>query len=142
MSNLLRCPCCGAEAEIPAHYPRHIYIRCTGCALTTDVYDTEEQAVAAWNLRAKPDAGAAAGAVTILRLKVVVDEPGYREDIQRIQAVFAGRGFHVDAGDIDYAYRSWSEETYCASWLMLSSEESWGWLFDALRPYFGEAAGG
>lgn len=135
MSDLLPCPFCGGEADYG--YDLCI-ISCKACGGSTDFHENTDEAVAAWNLRAKPDAGAAAGAVTILRLKVTTDdEPGYMEDIQRIQAVFAGRGFHVDAGDIDYAYRRWSEETYCASWLILSSEESWGWLFDALRPYFG-----
>ena len=68
-----------------------------------------------------------------LRLKVKELDFDLLDDIKRIQNEFAARGYQVSQGDVVMAYSAWSEETYCASWLILSGKP-W-WVVDALMPY-------
>lgn len=57
MSELLPCPFCGGEAEILTAESMHggnLYgVMCDCCAGRADVYDTEAEAIAAWNTRAQ-----------------------------------------------------------------------------------------
>lgn len=57
MSELLPCPFCGGEAEIltaESMYGGNLYgVLCDCCAGRTDVFDTEAEAIAAWNSRAE-----------------------------------------------------------------------------------------
>lgn len=68
-----------------------------------------------------------------LRLKVKELDFDLLDDIKRIQKEFTARGYRVSQGDVIMAYSAWSEETYCASWLILS--ENLGWVVNALMPY-------
>ena len=56
MSELLPCPFCGGEAETLTAESTHggyLYgIMCSDCRSRGDVYDTEAEAIAAWNSRA------------------------------------------------------------------------------------------
>lgn len=56
MSELLPCPFCGGEAETltaESMYGGYLFgIMCNDCRSRGDVYDTEEEAIEAWNTRA------------------------------------------------------------------------------------------
>ena len=56
MSELLPCPFCGGEAEMltaESMYGGYLFgIMCNDCRSRGDVYDTEAEAIAAWNSRA------------------------------------------------------------------------------------------
>ena len=56
MSELLSCPFCGGEAETltaESMYGGYLFgIMCNDCRSRGDVYDTEVEAIAAWNTRA------------------------------------------------------------------------------------------
>lgn len=56
MSELLPCPFCGGEAKILTAESMHggnLYgVMCDCCAGRADVYDTEAEAIEAWNTRA------------------------------------------------------------------------------------------
>lgn len=56
MSELLPCPFCGGEAETLTAESMHggylFGIMCNDCRSRGDVYDTEDEAIAAWNTRA------------------------------------------------------------------------------------------
>ena len=56
MSDLLFCPFCGGEAETltaESMYGGYLFgIMCNDCRSRGDVYDTEAEAIAAWNSRA------------------------------------------------------------------------------------------
>ena len=56
MSDLLFCPFCGGEAEMltaESMYGGYLFgIMCNDCRSRGDVYDTEAEAIAAWNSRA------------------------------------------------------------------------------------------
>ena len=56
MSELLSCPFCGGEAETltaESMYGGYLFgIMCNDCRSRGDVYDTEAEAIAAWNSRA------------------------------------------------------------------------------------------
>lgn len=56
MSELLPCPFCGGEAEMLTAESMHggymFGIMCNDCRSRGDVYDTEAEAIAAWNSRA------------------------------------------------------------------------------------------
>ena len=55
MSELLSCPFCGGEAETltaESMYGGYLFgIMCNDCRSRGDVYDTEAEAIAAWNTR-------------------------------------------------------------------------------------------
>ena len=55
MSELLSCPFCGGEAEMltaESMYGGYLFgIMCNDCRSRGDVYDTEAEAIAAWNTR-------------------------------------------------------------------------------------------
>ena len=57
MSELLLCPFCGGEAETLTAESMHggylFGIMCSDCRSRGDVYDTEAEAIAAWNSRAE-----------------------------------------------------------------------------------------
>lgn len=57
MSELKPCPFCGGEAEILTAESMHggnLYgVMCDCCAGRADVYDTEAEAIEAWNTRAE-----------------------------------------------------------------------------------------
>ena len=57
MSELLPCPFCGGEAEILTAESMHggylSGIMCNDCRSRGDVYDTEAEAIEAWNTRAE-----------------------------------------------------------------------------------------
>ena len=57
MSELLPCPFCGGEAETLTAESMHggylFGIMCNDCRSRGDVYDTEAEAIAAWNSRAE-----------------------------------------------------------------------------------------
>lgn len=61
MSELLPCPFCGGEAEmLTAESMNGGYlfgIMCNDCRSRGDVYDTEAEAIAAWNTRAELGSG-------------------------------------------------------------------------------------
>ena len=62
MSNeLLPCPFCGGKAEILTAESMHggylFGIMCNDCCSRGDVYDTEAEAIDAWNTRVKPPCG-------------------------------------------------------------------------------------
>lgn len=56
---LLPCPFCGGEAcvgeacVVEYSGTKHAYIRCKDCMAITQVYNTEDEAIAAWNRRTK-----------------------------------------------------------------------------------------
>ena len=57
MSELLLCPFCGGEVEMltaESMYGGYLFgIMCNDCRSRGDVYDTEAEAIAAWNSRAE-----------------------------------------------------------------------------------------
>jgi len=58
MSELSPCPFCGHtmidlhSSTCSGYGPLSYWIECCGCYTTTNAYDDEEQAIAAWNRRA------------------------------------------------------------------------------------------
>ena len=55
MSELKRCPFCGAEARIVTNYAGSVKIQCTNiyeCSIHQEWWDSEEDAISAWNRRA------------------------------------------------------------------------------------------
>lgn len=57
MEELKPCPFCNGKSEIidtGNHYPRTFYriVCCSSCAVQGKFYDTEEEAIEAWNRRA------------------------------------------------------------------------------------------
>lgn len=59
----------------------------------------------------------------------------YPEDVDRLVAAFAARGFSVARADVQWAYAEWSEDYYCAGWMSMTgaSDDS---LFRACARYF------
>lgn len=51
MEKLKKCPFCDGEAEIIGVY--QMWIRCCNCGAETDVYDSKEELIEAWNGRVK-----------------------------------------------------------------------------------------
>lgn len=50
---LKRCPFCGGEAEVDGFPLR--YVRCKECGAETGAFDSEEEAIKAWNKRVSDD---------------------------------------------------------------------------------------
>ena len=58
MTELRKCPFCGGEAKI---YRRQLNwllddykVECCSCCCSTDIYDTKQEAIEAWNKRVTP----------------------------------------------------------------------------------------
>lgn len=49
----LNCPFCGGEAKATRLGDKEFSVRCDGCFVETDAYDTKDDAIAAWNRRVK-----------------------------------------------------------------------------------------
>lgn len=61
MDELKPCPFCGGKAGTVRRWQsgdgtgKDIWIRCENCGMETIRYDTDEDAIAAWNRRAEPE---------------------------------------------------------------------------------------
>jgi len=53
MEELKSCPCCGSKSAHALMLP-HWIVTCGNCGMRTGLYETEEQAIAAWNTRHEP----------------------------------------------------------------------------------------
>lgn len=54
MFKLKPCPFCGGEAQILIIKEQKFHsVRCIKCRTLTDIYETEEEAIEAWNRRAE-----------------------------------------------------------------------------------------
>ena len=53
MTELKPCPFCGGEASMYIAYDDGYYVCCDECGCGLPVYNTEEEAIEAWNRRTK-----------------------------------------------------------------------------------------
>ena len=51
MTELRKCPFCGGEASIYVAYDDGYYVCCDECGCGLPVYNTEQEAIEAWNKR-------------------------------------------------------------------------------------------
>ena len=54
MTELRKCPFCGGEASIYVAYDDGYYVCCDECGCGLPVYNTEQEAIEAWNKRVPP----------------------------------------------------------------------------------------
>lgn len=66
----------------------------------------------------------------------IIDGLHYAEDTYRIMAAFEENGYEITKQDAQIAWRTYSEEYYCAGWLMLP--ESNQHIYNILLPFFKE----
>lgn len=63
----------------------------------------------------------------------------YPEDVARIVAIFAARGFVVSPEDAQSAYEEYSEQEWAAGWISMSPDDAD--VFYAVRRYLAPVSG-
>lgn len=51
MGNLRECPFCGGNAELSVHRGAVVFVQCQQCDATFPMFDSEKEAIDAWNRR-------------------------------------------------------------------------------------------
>lgn len=49
--NLRECPFCGGNAELSVHRGAVVFVQCQQCDATFPMFDSEQEAIDAWNRR-------------------------------------------------------------------------------------------
>jgi hypothetical protein len=69
------------------------------------------------------------------RIRVKKQKLQFLEDIQKIQQALVDKGFFATYEECDELWRMYSEEHWCAGWVVMNSLTTQE-IFDAVRPYF------